>query len=173
MPSVLRARRPWFFSLDARPAATPDGPASPAHVLTGSVLPRLRNRIEESAKAAGFEFVDTADAFVGRGWCGEKRSRVAQMPLPWTMDEVAKRITGQTPSNWRPFASRNRLVRTANDSYFTQLSIRSGDVNGTMHPTAEGHMVLAGYVYDRLQPAFAVPEDAELSAHSASGSLTP
>ena len=164
MPGMLRAQRPWFFSLDARPAPTIEGPASPAHVLTGSALPKLRRQIKDSAQQARFTYVDTSDAFVGRGWCGETQIRATQLPLPKKIELETGRITGHTPAGWLSFSPRNRLIRTANDSYYTQLSIRSGDVNGTMHPTAEGHMVLAGVIYGPLArmlgEALAVSESA-------------
>ena len=70
---------------------------------------------------------------------------------------------GLKPSDFRPYASRARWVRTANDSYFTAMTYPDGlpsvmqpaDVHdaiwgilsavygGAVHPTAEGHAAMA------------------------------
>ena len=69
---------------------------------------------------------------------------------------------GRTASEYRPYASRARWVRTANDSYFTTMSYPQGvsvlqPVNihdatwgvlsavygGAIHPTAQGHAAMA------------------------------
>ena len=70
---------------------------------------------------------------------------------------------GRPASEYRPYASRQRWVRTANDSYFTAMTypqglsltlqpsnihdatwgILSAVYGGAMHPTAEGHAAMA------------------------------
>jgi hypothetical protein len=70
---------------------------------------------------------------------------------------------GQAASEYRPYASRQRWVRTANDSYFTAMTypqglsltlqpsnihdatwgILSAVFGGAVHPTAEGHAAMA------------------------------
>jgi hypothetical protein len=70
---------------------------------------------------------------------------------------------GVKPSEFRPYASRARWVRTANDSYFTAMTYPDGfpavlqpaDIHdaiwgilsavygGAIHPTAEGHAAMA------------------------------
>jgi hypothetical protein len=73
------------------------------------------------------------------------------------------------PGEYRPYASRARWVRTANDSYFTAMTYPEGlpallqprDIHdamwgivsavygGAIHPTAEGHAAMA----DAVMPA--------------------
>lgn len=149
IPNWLRYRRPWFFALDTTPAPSNSWRLSPGHELIMRVLPDLRRSLQASVAEAKFTYVDTSDAFVGRGWCTEAHNDSKGMPLPG----LDNPLNNRTPHQWEPFKPRNRLVRTANDSYFTQLSTRSGDVNGTMHPTAEGHFKLAEQLHSTLASA--------------------
>lgn len=70
---------------------------------------------------------------------------------------------GEPPGNYRPYASRGRWIRTANDSYFTAMTYPEGmpailkpsDIHdalwgvgsavygGAVHPTAEGYAAMA------------------------------
>jgi hypothetical protein len=70
---------------------------------------------------------------------------------------------GEPPGNYRPYASRARWIRTANDSYFTAMTYPEGmpamlkpsDIHdalwgvlsavygGAVHPTAEGYAAMA------------------------------
>ena len=70
---------------------------------------------------------------------------------------------GERPSDFRPYASRARWIRTANDSYFTAMTFPQGlplamqpnsihdatwgaisaVYGGAVHPTAEGHAAMA------------------------------
>ncbi len=70
---------------------------------------------------------------------------------------------GEPPSNYQPYASRARWIRTANDSYFTAMTYPEGmpailkpsDIHdalwgvlsavygGAVHPTAEGYAAMA------------------------------
>ncbi len=70
---------------------------------------------------------------------------------------------GEPPSDYKPYASRARWIRTANDSYFTAMTYPEGmpailkpsDIHdalwgvlsavygGAVHPTAEGYAAMA------------------------------
>jgi hypothetical protein len=72
-------------------------------------------------------------------------------------------VCGRPPSDYRPYASRARWIRTANDSYFTAMTYPEGmpvmlkpsDIHdalwgvlsavygGAVHPTAEGYAAIA------------------------------
>ncbi len=72
-------------------------------------------------------------------------------------------VCGRSASEYRPYASRSRWIRTANDSYFTAMTypqgmptllqpanihdatwgVLSAVFGGAVHPTAEGHAAMA------------------------------
>lgn len=73
---------------------------------------------------------------------------------------TAPLVCDRAPSEFRPYASRARWIRTANDSYFTAMTypegaLRPADLHdatwaatsavygGAIHPTAEGHAAMA------------------------------
>src|SRR5262249_55612418 len=80
---------------------------------------------------------------------------------------------GYPASEFRPYASRARWIRTANDSYFTALTYPEGlpavlqpsDLHdaiwgvfaavygGAVHPTAEGHPAMADAALPAPRPA--------------------
>lgn len=84
---------------------------------------------------------------------------------------------GRSASEYRPYASRARWVRTANDSYFTAMTYPQGMPNvlqpgnihdatwgvlsavygGAVHPTAEGHAAMADAALPRMRAALGLP----------------
>src|SRR5258707_3212214 len=84
---------------------------------------------------------------------------------------------GYPPSEFRPYASRARWIRTANDSYFTAMTYPEGlpavmqpsDLHdaiwgifaavygGAVHPTAEGHAAMADAALPAPREAPRVP----------------
>lgn len=142
IPRVARSSGNWDFAL--RNAGEGRNNRAP-EVLTEHVLPGIRTALRKSAKAQGYVYVDKIEtAFEGRSWCDEAPEERGRLGLP----SDPRTAWNGSPASWRPYAPRARAIRTANDSYMTQLSNRSGDKNGAMHPTAEGHMLMAAYVYD-------------------------
>ncbi len=84
---------------------------------------------------------------------------------------------GYPASEFRPYASRSRWIRTANDSYFTSLTYPEGlpsllqpsDLHdatwgifaavygGAIHPTAEGHAAMADAALPAAREVLGVP----------------
>ncbi|HJR75293.1 MAG TPA: hypothetical protein VJ806_16840 [Luteimonas sp.] len=149
LPTVARSSGNWEFALrnsgEGRNNRAPE-------VLTAHVLPGIRKALRASAQAQGYTYVEKIEtAFAGRSWCDENEQERNRLGLPSDPRTAWK----GSPASWRPYAPRARAIRTANDSYMTQLSQRSGDKNGAMHPTAEGHMLLAAQVYAAAADALA------------------
>ncbi|MGA7488600.1 MAG: hypothetical protein WBW74_16895 [Xanthobacteraceae bacterium] len=89
---------------------------------------------------------------------------------------------GHLASEFRPYASRARWIRTANDSYFTALTYPEGlpallqpsDLHdaiwgifaavygGAIHPTAEGHAAMADAALPAVRHALGLPAPAAL-----------
>lgn len=141
LPNLARSSGNWDFALrnsgEGRNNRAPE-------VLTAHVLPGIRKALRRSAQEQGYVYVDKIEtAFAGRSWCDENEAERGRLGLP----SDPRTAWNGSPASWRPYAPRARAIRTANDSYLTQLSQRSGDKNGAMHPTAEGHMLLAAHVY--------------------------
>jgi len=87
-------------------------------------------------------------------------------------------VCGRPPSEFRPYASRARWVRTANDSYFAAMTYPQGlgaalqpanihdatwgvlaaVFGGAIHPTAEGHAAMADAAMPALREALSLPE---------------
>jgi hypothetical protein len=155
LPRILLRRGTWDFRL--RTGET-SANVNAARELTDTLVPAIRKSLQSSAQSLGYTYAAaTENAFTGRSWCNESAEESARLGLPsdqgtgWNHDA----------SSWRPFAPRARAIRTANDSYMTQLSTISGDINGTMHPTAEGHMLLAQGVFaalEKLEPISQPPK---------------
>ena len=98
-----------------------------------------------------------------------KGDSFVKRPVAASEDPLA---CSQPPSDYRPYASRGRWIRTANDSYFTAMTYPEGipaifkpsDIHdalwgvisavygGAVHPTAEGYAAMA----DAAMPACAV-----------------
>lgn len=141
VPKVARSFGNWDFGL--RNSGKGRNNRAP-EVLTAHVLPGIRSALRASAQKQGYTYVDKIEtAFEGRSWCDEPAEERERLGLP----SDSRTAWNGSPASWRPYAPRMRAIRTANDSYMTQLSQRSGDKNGAMHPTAEGHMLLAEQVY--------------------------
>jgi hypothetical protein len=86
-------------------------------------------------------------------------------------------VCNRRPSDFRPYASRARWVRTANDSYFTAMTFPEGlsptlqpsDLHdatwgatsavygGAIHPTAEGHAAMADAVLPAMRGLLSMP----------------
>jgi hypothetical protein len=89
---------------------------------------------------------------------------------------------GYPASEFRPYASRARWIRTANDSYFTAMTYPEGlpavmqpsDLHdaiwgifaavygGAVHPTAEGHAAMADAALPAAREALGLPAPAAL-----------
>src|SRR5205814_9995130 len=81
------------------------------------------------------------------------------------------------PSEFRPYASRARWIRTANDSYFTAMTFPRGlpstmqpsnihdatwgalsaVYGGALHPTAEGHAAMADAALSAVHEVLGLP----------------
>ena len=90
------------------------------------------------------------------------------------------------PSDYRPYASRARWVRTANDSYFTAMTypvgipamLRPTDIHdalwgvvsavygGAMHPTAEGYAAMADAAMPAVRVVLGVPQPPAVSVET-------
>lgn len=88
------------------------------------------------------------------------------------------------PSDYRPYASRARWVRTANDSYFTAMTYPQGlpallkprDIHdamwgivsalygGAIHPTAEGHAAMADAALPMARAVLDLPTPPDVTA---------
>jgi len=88
---------------------------------------------------------------------------------------------GRSASEFRPYASRKRWVRTANDSYFTAMTYPQGlgaammpanihdatwgvlatVYGGAIHPTAEGHAAMADAALPAMRETLGLPAPVE------------
>ena len=100
----------------------PDFFLSEAKAREGNIAAeRLHAVMQDSAKQHRWTMVDAhRAAFRGRGIC------VGHTDAPWTMaDEMRlpRKVNGAwepyNPSEWRPYASRQRWFRTPNDAFMT------------------------------------------------------
>ncbi len=157
----------------------PDFFLSEAKAREGNVAAeRLHAVMQDSAKQHRWTLVQShRAAFRGRGIC------VGHTDAPWTMaDEMRlpRRINGTwepyNPSEWRPYASRQRWFRTPNDAFMTgnfhvsqsllqkvmkaqgfswvQLLLASV-YSGAFHPTAEGQAAIADAVVEKARGVLA------------------
>ncbi len=142
-----------------------------ADFVSGKFLPKLK-ALAAAGGAESMTFVDGhQDAFANHGFCVrsdrdpdfDRECFSASGESFETNPAVA--VTGplvcdRRPNDFRPYASRGRWVRTANDSYFTAMTYPEGrfkpsDIHdatwaaasavygGAIHPTAEGHAAMA------------------------------
>ncbi|MCX7315021.1 MAG: hypothetical protein NTV56_25795 [Alphaproteobacteria bacterium] len=170
--------------LDIHPAFNADGPRLKEvteFVLT-RFLPRVRAlaRCEAGPRCANTDtdrmtFVDSHQAgFADHGICARSpqdpefdRECFSAEGNSFDPDPVASAtsplVCALRPNEFRPYASRARWIRTANDSYFTAMTYPRGLPNtmqpanihdaswgamsavygGAFHPSAEGHAVMA------------------------------
>ena len=122
-----------------------------ARALLNSSIGPLNAQLNSISNKFGYKFVSAAaDAFVGHGWC-EKSDGDSPIYLPstpnnnWLDGECA-----HNPSCWKPYQPRARFNRTVNDTLMTQTSKLGDGINGSMHPTAQGHAALANVTYKIL-----------------------
>jgi lysophospholipase L1-like esterase len=145
----------------------------------GNVAAERLHAIElESARQHQWTMADAhRAAFRGRGLC----AGLAGMPVT-AADElrIPRKIDGTwdpfPPTDWRPYAPRQRLFRTPNDAFMTgnfhvaqsllgkvisaqgyawlQLLLASL-YSGAFHPTAEGQAVMADAVVEKARPLLA------------------
>lgn len=139
---------------------------------------RLHAVMQDSVKQHRWTLVEShRTTFRGRGIC------VGHTDAPWTMaDEMRlpRRVGGAwdpyNPSEWRPYASRQRWFRTPNDAFMTghfhvsqsllqkvmkaqgfswvQLLLASV-YSGAFHPTAEGQAAIADAVVEKARGVLA------------------
>ncbi|HET7156448.1 MAG TPA: hypothetical protein VFI87_13875, partial [Hyphomicrobiaceae bacterium] len=157
----------------------PDFFFSEAKAREGNIAAeRLHAVMQDSAKQHRWTMVQAhRAAFRGRGIC------VGHTDAPWTMaDEMRlpRKIDGTwqpyNPSEWQPYASRQRWFRTPNDAFMTgnfhvsqsllqkvmkaqgfswvQLLLASV-YSGAFHPTAEGQAAIADAVVDKARGVLA------------------
>lgn len=112
--------------------------------IMATTLTRLRSTMRAIASENTFLLADgVADSFVGHAYC---QSDVSELPgsLPSTPGITwGSGLCSHNPACWKPFAPRQRFVRTANDSAMIQTSDRSDSMSGTVHPSAEGQAAMA------------------------------
>ena len=157
----------------------PDFFLSEAKAREGNIAAeRLHAVMQDSAKQHRWTLVEShRAAFRGRGICA------GHTDAPWTMaDEMRlpRKIKGAwepySPSEWRPYASRQRWFRTPNDAFMTgnfhvsesllqkvmkaqgfswvQLLLASV-YSGAFHPTAEGQAAIADAVVEKARGVLA------------------
>ncbi len=170
--------------LDVHPAFDADGERLDA--VTDFVAQRFLPRVRALARCEGgtickepatdrMTFVDQHQAaFASRGFCARSpddppfdRECFSDKGESFDPDPVsassAPLSCAMRPGEFRPYASRARWVRTANDSYFTAMTFPRGlpstlqpsnihdatwgtlsaVYGGAIHPTAEGHAAMA------------------------------
>ena len=135
---------------------------------------RLQGIMRDNARAHGWSFADAhRAAFRGRGlcagWSQDALTTADDLRLPRL---VNGKWEPYNPSEWRPYATRQRWFRTPNDAFLTghfhvpqslmqtvmkqqgvewvQLLIAS-TYSGAFHPTAEGQAAIADSVADRAR----------------------
>ena len=95
---------------------------------------------------------------------------------------------GQAASEYRPYAPRQRWIRTANDSYFTAMSYPSvgGPANihdafwgvlaavygGAVHPTAEGHAAMADAALPAARKVLGLPTPSQPEGNTTPFNIT-
>ncbi|MGM4988670.1 hypothetical protein [Tardiphaga sp. 841_E9_N1_2] len=122
----------------------------------------------------GFQLItDHQSEFAKRGLCARDPKRpqadgeAMAMPRRWIGKEE---FTPYSPAAYLPYASRWRLFRTPNDAFltanvhatgFTQFDILqpvyAAMYSGAVHPTAEGHAIVADHVVRHVRAAVGKP----------------
>jgi hypothetical protein len=134
---------------------TARGPGCPADLKTGS--------------GTGFTLIISHQPeFKTRGLCarGPGDADGANMQMP---RDIVGEFKPYNPASFRPYASRARLFRTPNDSFLTANTHREDETpiadilqpayaalySGAIHPTAEGHALVADHVMLKVRPLMA------------------
>ena len=116
-----------------------------------------------TGKGTGFHLVTEHIAkFSRRGVCARDPKRAHADGTVMAMPRLSQRsgeFVPYSPANALPYAHRWRLIHTANDAFLTANTHREGispfDIlqpayvglySGAMHPTAEGHAIVADTV---------------------------
>jgi hypothetical protein len=179
---IVLTAYPALALLDDGKSVCPDGTAGmevlPEFQLSAKrardgigVADRLNRIMRASAREHGWSFADKhRDQFLGRGVC----AGWADMALTSVDDlRLPRKIDGEwqpyNPGDYRPYAPRQRWVRTPNDAFMTgnfhvstsllQSALRMESLSwfqlllaaiysGAFHPTAEGHAAIADAVTD-------------------------
>jgi hypothetical protein len=126
---------------------------------------RLHAMMQSLARANGWTFADSHRALFRRhGLCA---GTIGSLATPADDARLPRLVEGEwrpyPPSQWEPYTSRRRWVRTPNDGYMTVnfhvAKIAQAPVNlvlassysGAFHPTAEGQAAIADAVADRAR----------------------
>lgn len=129
------------------------------------VAAQLHQTMAASARQLGWTFVDSfRNEFARRGYCAGTLGALAN---PADESRLPRLINGQwhpyAPSQWQPYASRMRWIRSPNDGYLTtnfhvsdlDLSpinlILASSFSGSFHPTAEGQAAIADAVVEKAR----------------------
>ena len=171
---MTNSRRATLTLITQWPSA-PDFQLSEAKAREGEDASRRMYAImKNSAKSHGWTFVEAhLKEFQGRGlcagWTDSAFSSADDLRFPILTEGTWKPFN---PADWRPYASRQRWVRTPNDAYLTghfhvgqglmrtvmknqgfdwlQILLAS-TYSGAFHPTAEGQAAIADALVERAR----------------------
>ena len=113
-----------------------------------------------------------------------RRQELRDRPVAAADDPLACSLPA---SDYRPYASRARWIRTANDSYFTAMTypealpamLQPSDIHdatwgvlsavygGAMHPTAEGYAAMADAAMPAVRAVLGLPPPPAVSVETA------
>ncbi len=139
---------------------------------------RLQRVMRAAAREHGWTFVERhRDQFLGRGICAgfteNALTSIDDLRMPRKLGGVWEPYN---PSDFKPYASRQRWFRTPNDAFLTgnfhvapgvvqkALNLRSiqwfqlllaATYSGAFHPTAEGHAAIADSAIERARAVLA------------------
>ncbi len=128
--------------------------ADEARDVEGHVINPLNRALKEIGQEFGWQVISTESAMKDRGWCtGNSRC-----------------LSHVNPTEWSPYTSRSRFIRTANDSLLTQwprttmeseskdskIIERENGFYGMFHPNAQGHAAIAKVLVDQTQIASSI-----------------
>jgi len=189
---------------DIHPAfnADPDRLKRAAEFVANRFLPRLKALAQcadgvicRDAATETMTFVDAHQpAFAEHGFCARGAAdpsfdRDCISPEGESFRTGAEAATdpmacGESASEFRPYASRQRWVRTADDSYFTAMTypdgmpatLRPADIHdatwavlaavygGAIHPTAQGHAAMADAALPAVRSLLGLPAPSEVAS---------
>jgi len=181
---------------DVHPAfgANPERLRQVAEFVSGQFLPKVRGLAlceGRSCREPASDRMTLVDghqpAFAGHGMCARSDEdpsfdRECFSPDGESFDPnpataaTGPMACGRPASDFRPYAPRQRWVRTANDSYFAAMTYPQGVggqpanihdatwgvlaavYGGAIHPTAEGHAAMADAALPAMREALGLPE---------------